>query len=139
MKNFPLFLLTSAIFLVILCAGGRQAEAYCVYNETDYSLEVRGEDCHRCYSATLGPMSHGCCPGNKSGCRGKTWIRVGDRSWGSLMYLGKQVTAHGWVKVYGGKRIGNLDPRLDPDSFSGEVYNDEGQRIWWGRLHYNRY
>ncbi len=113
----------------ILLLGTTQARAYCVYNDTDQHIsEVFGEFCWRCLSTSLSPHDRACCPGNNSGCRGKTWITVRIhntvyQSGAHYKHFGKEVTAHGWARVKGSMYAP-----------SGEVYNDDGALIWSGAL-----
>jgi len=98
-----LFSLSVAVGLSV-----REASAYCVYNNTkQYFSEVHGEFCSACLShSMLPPDGKVCCPGGENGCRGKTWItvRVPNEAWQTgehYRHCAREVTAHGWVKMYG--------------------------------------
>jgi hypothetical protein len=119
--------LLSATFLLTL--GTAQAYAYCVYNNTQQSFHVVGESCSRCMKTWVEPGGRACCPGNNKGCRGSTWINVSvpSKPWDSggrhYKHAEAEVTAHGWVKIYGGST-----------HLRGEVYDDNGNILWQGTL-----
>ena len=128
MKKLILLSLAGVISLFVLGLAATRADAYCVYNDTLYQLPVQGELCFRCYSSQLAPSGHGCCPGNHSGCRGKTRISVKYAEnkvtgWSLWKHFGEKVTAHGWVRIKG-----------FPPDLSGDVYDDHGALIWSGKL-----
>lgn len=105
--------------LVVLALGAGEAAAYCVYNDGRKEIQVWGEDCARCYESKIGPGEKGCCPGDKSGCKGKTWITfTGPHTPGVRYYCGAQVTAHGWVRI-----------RNDGHPDICNVYDDKGNSL----------
>ncbi|MDA8123579.1 MAG: hypothetical protein M0009_00095 [Deltaproteobacteria bacterium] len=121
----PIFWVVIFSAIAILTLGATEARAYCVYNNTkQYLSEVHGEFCARCLSTSmLSPDASTCCPGDKSGCRGKTWItvRVPNSVWQTgehYKHCAKEVTAHGWVKIYG-----------TGDALRCEVYDDNGAQL----------
>lgn len=104
------------------------AQAYCVYNKTKQHIPVHGEFCTRCLKTMIAPGSKACCPGKEKGCRGNTYITVQtpNEAWETAAHYKHaptQVTAHGWVEIYGAGKM-----------FSGKVYNDSGKKIWEGAL-----
>ena len=118
-----------SVVLSIFAIGATQAHAYCVYNYTSLPIsEVHGEYCSRCLSSSIAKNGKACCPGDKEGCRGKTWITVSvpNTPWQTGMHYGhcgERVTAHGWVKIYGTGQF-----------FRCEVYDDNGRLIWNDQL-----
>ena len=77
-----------------------QADAYCVYNRGRKSIDVWGENCPKCYKGRLEAGEKGCCPGDKEGCRGDTWITfTGPHTKSVHYYCTAQVPAHGWVDI----------------------------------------
>ena len=141
----------SIIVLVLtlgaLIGGAREAKAYCVYNHTPVWMKVWGETCARCLETYVPPYNHRCCPGNKHGCRGHTWITYGTWKqegwrWGEgktingLAYCGKQVEAHGWASIYtGDNNLGK--PPFDYDGVKARltrctIKNKHGHLQWEG-------
>lgn len=122
-KRIAILAIVAAISL-----GTVQANAYCVYNHTQLPIsDVRGETCDHCLQTSISKGGKACCPGGEKGCRGKTWITVSvpNTVYQTGMhygYCGAQVTAHGWVKIYGGYGGGQF--------FRCEVYDDKGHLIW---------
>lgn len=66
--------LIQAIAVAVLLLGATAARAYCVYNDAADTVTAIGEKCPGCFKAEIKPGQHECCPGDKQGCRGTTWI-----------------------------------------------------------------
>lgn len=92
----------SVLCVIALALGATQARAYCVYNDTELILAVRGEWCSQClYEPFLKPNDKKCCPGGEHGCRGETLISISggalQLSPGTWVSCPTKVDAHGWI------------------------------------------
>lgn len=120
--------LTVIAVMAGIVLGVLPAAAYCVYNDTQQHIFVNGEFCGSCLNTGISPNNKACCPGDKKGCRGETWINVvipNTPYQTSVHYAhtGAQVPAHGWVRIFGADQM-----------LQGKVYDAKGKLLWSGLL-----
>ena len=105
-KSSIIFLAALAVLWLLILAPS-SAQAYCVYNHTNTDLFVCGESCTHCFQGTIKKGEKRCCPGGDKGCRGHTYITISPLYGGTScngFYVPKQVSAHGWVSLFGSCR-----------------------------------
>jgi len=155
MKRLSLGILIFSLFLGVWLVGVMpEARAYCVYNRTEQTIPVFGERCPRCYKGFIKPGKRACCPGDKKGCRGTTWVSV--LTGGKVKelpvikypvlhiyyhYCGKQVDAHGYAIISKKKHRGGLilpghkKQKEDPiGTWECDVFDQHHHKTWSGKM-----
>ena len=139
-KKTAIFMLALAAALVIALAAPLTAGAYCVYNHTNTSLFVQGEQCLHCLEANIDKGDKACCPGGDKGCRGHTLIsfsvNYGSHTSCNNFIVPKEVEAHGWVSLFGScrkewKRCNQADAC---DGITAKVHDKNGKVIYSGKV-----
>lgn len=115
-----LFLIRALLAGFVYLAAASQAEAGCVNNFTDVSLQYWAGGTH---NGIVGSKQSGCWPGQKSGA---SWVTINtQKNSGKYWYVEIQVPDDGGVDITGHK-----DPRL----MASEVLNEKGNVIFLGYL-----
>jgi hypothetical protein len=112
---------------IVLMIFAMNSYAYCIYNDGRKKISVWGENCPRCYKGDIQPGEKGCCPGDKSGCKGNTWITyTGPHTPNTMYYCTAEVPARGWVRI---RNDGNPDACVFFDANGKELTKDRSHRL----------
>jgi len=117
----------SILFGMVLMLTAMHSNAYCIYNDGNKKISVWGENCSRCYKGDINPGGKGCCPGDKSGCGGNTWITyTGPHTPGVNYYCTAEVPAHGWARI---RNDGHPEACRVFDANGNELTKDRAHRL----------
>ena len=118
--NSKLFLICALLAGFVCITALPQAEAACVNNYTDVSLQYWAGGSHH---GTVGSKQSGCWSGQEGGA---SWVTINTKKTsGKYWYVEIQVPDNGGVDITGHK-----DPRL----MASEVLNEKGKVIFLGYL-----